>query len=278
MKVKSLPVKSGDRYLIPGDIHFGIEDPAALSLLTKAGIDAGCNGMILIGDTFDSYGISRHPKSAKVLKNRKRTTVAEEKESAEPWFRSWANNFDNLHMLSGNHEAWFSYIQDQFPGLADTEWWDLYGSLFDGWHLHSHGTALRLGPLLICHGDELRGSLAKNSASSVLNSYPGQNTLYGHTHRVDSSTRPTWKYGTRIDHGAWTIGCMMDLETSQDNRETRVNAQIHQQGGAIVSFDTSFAGDLTFGVEIIQVLRDSGNNPGFVFRGNSYSCEASLVP
>lgn len=271
MKVHNLPVNPGDVYLIPGDVHFGVEDPAMLGLMTRAAIFANVNGMILVGDTFDSYGISRHPKSAKVLKNRKKVTVVEERESAEPWFTAW-NEFtrpERRHVITGNHEAWWDYVQDAYPGLVGTDWWELYGDLFDGWHLHNHGTALRLGPLLVAHGDEIRGSLSQQSAATVLRNYPGQNTLYGHTHRIEVSTRPTWKYGVRVAHGAWTIGTMMDLDLAQDNRETRTFAQVHQNGFAIVSFE-EVNGELAFAVEQVQILKDTTGSPYFVFRGKMF--------
>ncbi len=267
-------IKPTGSWLVPGDIHFGRHDRLSLELMTTVAEEHGVDNAILIGDSFDSYGISRHPKSAARLLRASGVTIEQEAKSAKPWFERWQYMFDQKLCITGNHEAWWELVQDEYPGLVGTEWWDLYGDLFDGWHCYKHGTALKLGPLLVAHGDELRGSLASSSAASVLRNYPGQNTLYGHTHRIDTCTRPTSKYGKPVNHGAWTIGCLMDLAAAADDRNLRQHAQVHQQGFAIVTFDVS--GE-AFQVEQVAIHNGPKDSRWAFFRGEKYIVERKVV-
>ncbi len=257
MLVRELPVKDGDRYLIPGDLHFGNNDAQATDIMTRVAAIRDVNGVILIGDTFESAGISRHGRPARKFRFGAGTIKAEEA-AARPHFADWralvtkpkakSPPKGRLHVLTGNHEHWWQGVQDEYPGLVDTPWFELYGDLFDHWHVHAEHTALKLGPLLVCHGHRLRGSLAKNTAASVLANYPGQNTLYGHTHRVDVCTRPTYKYGAPVSHGAWTIGHLRSVSDSLTDSFLGPHSESHQQGFAIVSFHEIEAG-LWFSVE-----------------------------
>lgn len=273
--IREITPKSGDVLLVPGDIHFGMEDKDALELMVLVSLDRRVNSVCLVGDTFESSGISRHPK----LRNKfriNRTTLAGEKAAAEPWMQmlrrlvhSNRKRPGGLDVLTGNHEYWWNEIQDEYPGLTDTEWFELYGDLFDGWHIHAEHTALKYGPLLVCHGHRLRGSLSKSSAAAVLANYPGQNTLYGHTHRVDSCITPSYKYGKPVRHGAWTIGTLKrsDIELKDDT--IGVNAERHLQGFALVNF-FSVEGEMRFHVDQATLDRTPSGKPYVIVGGTYY--------
>ena len=161
-------------------------------------------------------------------------------------------------------------MQDDYPGLLDTKWYELYGDLYDGWRMNGDTTALKFGPLLAVHGHRARGSIAKRSAYQVLQNYPGQNTLYGHTHRVESCTTPTFKNGLPSEHGAWTIGHMRDRERELDDANIGPFAERHQQGFALVSFFDRGDGLLGFNVELVRIHRDSGDRPLVCVGGRIY--------
>ena len=292
MLVKNIPTKPGDRYLIPGDIHFDKQDDEAVELATRVAFARKCNGVILIGDTFESAGISRHGRPGRKFRFG-RGTIKSEADAARPHLDDWraltaaarnrkparkskanarsdeGDRNGGLYVLTGNHEHWWTGVQDEFPGLVDTPWHELYGDIFDGWHIFEEHTALRLGPLLVAHGHRLRGSLSKYSAASVLANYPGQNTLYGHTHRVDTCTTPSYKYGEPVIHGAWTIGHMRNVEDSIKDSFLGPHAEKHQQGFAIVSFH-DVAGELWFDVEQATIHRASDGTPFAKMSGEVY--------
>ncbi len=277
MLVKPIAVKNGDLYLIPGDIHFDKQDDEALELMLKVSYDFGVNGVLLIGDTFNSAGISRHGRPTRKFRFGK-GTIKSEAAAASPYFnalnslvRGNRNRPGGLHVLTGNHDGpWWSGVQDEYPGLLDTPWYELYGDLFDGWHVHEEYMALKLGPLLVCHGHRLRGSLAKYSAASVLANYPGQNTLYGHTHRIDQATTPTHKYGAAVQHGAWTIGHMCDPLQELKDSFLGPHSERHQQGFALVSFHTTEDG-IRFSVNQVVIHRKASGAPYCVAAGEMFT-------
>lgn len=264
MIIREISAEDGDVHLVPGDIHFDSHDPKALDLMLKVAQAFRVNGATLVGDTFDSIGISRYPHLRRGLKLK--GTIKQEKAAAEPYIHAIeaivAGNREpgrlgGLSVLTGNHEHWWKGVQDEYPGLEDTHWYEMYGDLFDGWHVYQEYTALRLGKLLICHGHRLRGSLSKRSAATVLANYPGQNTLYGHTHRVDSCITPSYKYGAPVDHGAWTIGHMRDIHAALKDPFMGPLVEQHRQGFAIVHFH-KVRNELRFNVNQVTIDRVKG--------------------
>lgn len=238
-------------------------------------LDRRVNNVVLVGDTFESAGISRHVSLRR--RNRiRRSTIDSEKAAAEPWLDylqrlvlANRGSGGGLHVLTGNHEHWWKELQDEYPGLTDTEWFELYGDLFDGWHVHAEHTALKYGPLLVCHGHRLRGSLSKSSASAVLANYPGQNTLYGHTHRVDSCITPSRKYGEPVRHGAWTIGHLKQPDVELRDDKVGPFAERHLQGFALVNF-YEVEGEMRFGVDQVTVDRTPSGKPYAIVAGSLY--------
>lgn len=258
--------------LVPGDLHFDKQDQGAINVMLEVAAEEGVTDVCLVGDTFESAGISRHPAMRRSRNFRLgKATIKSERAAAHDTITELRKiaRVGGLHVLTGNHEAWWSGVQDDYPGLEDTEWFELYGDLFDGWRIHEEYTALRYGPLLVAHGHRLRGSLSKYSAATVLSNYPGQNTLYGHTHRIDEATTPTYKYGNQVAHGAWTIGNLKDREAEITDPHTGPYAEKHQQGfGLIRFFDRG--GVLGFNVDKVRIHRDSNDNPLAVVGRNIY--------
>lgn len=275
MIVKELKPKSGDVLLVPGDIHFDQQDDEALDLVLSVACANRVNSFCLVGDTFESAGISRHGRPARRFRFG-RGTIQAEARAAEPWlkaFRYVVERFrggpGGLHILTGNHEAWWAAVQDEFPGLLDTQWPELYGDIFDGWHIHEEHVALKYGPLLVAHGHRLRGSLARASAASVLANYPGQNTLYGHTHRVDSCITPSYKYGAPVRHGAWTIGNLKRIDIELKDRFLGPHAERHLQGFALIHF-YDIEGETRFNVDLVTVDRTPSGKPYCIVGGVLY--------
>lgn len=273
MLVEEVKVKPGDSLLIPGDMHHDKQDQRAIELMIKVARAARVNHVCLVGDTFESAGISRHP-SMRRRKNVRigKGTIKAERKAAQP-------NLDALktlatrgaNCLTGNHEAWFDALQDEVPGLLDHEWWELYGDLFDGWTIRDEATALKYGPLLVCHGHRLRGSLAKYAAATILANYPGQNTVCGHNHRLSSETAPTFKYGKQVWHGAWTVGHLKDRV--EELREPNIGpySEKHQQGFAIATFFSRGRAHgedkMGFDLQLYRIHRDVNDNPMVHYSG-----------
>jgi hypothetical protein len=259
--------------LIPGDLHFDQHDGPAIAVMIDVAGATGINSVTLIGDTFESAGLSRHKSMRSARRFRyDEGTVKAEMTAARPVMQrlSALAEPNKRHILTGNHESWLEVIKEEYPGLMDTQWWELYGDLFDGWHVHGETTALQFGKLLVCHGHLLSGALSKNSAAAVLANYPGQNTLYGHTHRVDEATTPTWKYGRATANGAWTIGHLKLREAELEDAAMAPHARRHQQGFALVNFFDYGADALGFEVRKVPIMRDRSDRPFVVLDGKVY--------
>lgn len=274
MLVREIDTWPGDVIGVPGDIHADKQDNEALRILFDVFRAFRVNTGVLVGDTMDSIGISRYPRLARDYRWGK-GTIESEGNAIRPWLERFdalvSSNRDGhriggLHALTGNHERWTRFLADDYPGFLDTPWHEYYGDVFDGWHVWDEATALKFGPLLICHGHRLRGSLSVYSAASVLRNYPGQNTLYGHTHRVDSAVTPTYKYGVPVDHGAWTIGHMRDIRYELADPNLGPNAERHKQGGAVIHF-FSVDGELRFKVDQVTIERKRDGKPFAVVAG-----------
>lgn len=251
----------------PGDPHFPRQDDAALACMTAAvegtmellGIRRDEAELCFTGDVFSSEGFSPHPALKKA--SMKGGTVADEKREFAPWSNTWRGLFGKCRAMGGNHEAW----QDTSNALDGLGWWEAYGEVLDGWEVHPEGTKLRYGSLVVAHGHDLRGALAKHSAASVLAEYPGQNTLYGHTHRLQQATTPTLKYGDPVVQGAWTVGMMAARNKERVDRRMRSITDRHQQGFALVHFAPSGA----FKVELCEVF-SKGNRRTTIACGKEY--------
>lgn len=278
MKVKTIEVAAGDVLLVPGDMHFDQQDQGAIDVMLRVAAAACVNQVCLVGDTFESTGISRHHGMRTARKFRTgKGTIKQEGEAAMPTIlalraqvRATRDDQLGLHMLTGNHEAWWSGVQDEFPGLLDTPWYELYGDLFDGWQVHEEHMALKYGTLLVCHGHRLRGSLNKNSAAAVLANYPGQNTMYGHTHRIDQCTTPTFKYGIPSCHGAFSVGGLKDRDIEIRDGMLGPHSEKHQQGFGLTSFFSRGAGLLGFDAQVVRIHRDGDDRPMAVYNGEVY--------
>lgn len=265
MIVKQLKVSRGDKFLIPGDIHFPLHDPDLLSLLCSHSGSWGVGGVILIGDTFDCFGLSRHQKNAAQAATR--GSIAREVAAAKPWLARLGEGMKYREALTGNHEDWFDDLVDENPALEGMTWDYAYSGALTGWNVRPYGTALKVGKLLVTHGCELAGSLSKHSAKSVLGNYPGQNTMYGHTHRVDVATAISYKYGKQEKHSAWTIGHSRDPDVVMSDKVQRSWARSWEQGFALL---TITGDDGSFNVDIIRPFKHNGGTHAFV-EGKLYS-------
>lgn len=265
MNVTHVPTKAGDVLLVPGDIHFPLADDGAVELMIKVAKGVGVNNVCLIGDTFESAGLSRH-KSLRAARNfvDRGGTIKAETKAARPMFQALKRMCKpgTLRALGGNHDAsWWAAVQDDYPGLMDTEWYELYGDLFDGWHMYDDMAALKYGALLISHGHNLLGSTSRGAAAAVLKNYPGQNSLFGHNHKLDVATTPTFKDGLPVAHGAWSCGHLKRRDVEMGDRFMGKFAASHQQGFALVSFFNRGDDALGFDVSLVRIHRDNKDRP-----------------
>jgi hypothetical protein len=162
--------------------------------------------------------------------------------------RATATGGRNLYG-AGNHEGRWNRFVAENPGLAGVPWSTPYRNSIDGWELFDQGYEWYLGPLTVCHGDELVGSCTKYSTASVAGRYPRENLLYGHTHRMEQHTETIWSQGVPHEHGVWTTGHGQDVSRVDWAKRTR-----WRLGFAVVQF-WPLGRDVGFSVTQHEVFR-----------------------
>lgn len=205
-------VEAGDVYLIPGDIHFPVQDADAVSAMAnwfemEYPEAEYRRGVILQGDTIDAHSVSRHQRKPARMAAFPR--LVDECETARP-FLSWAGAQElGATYIEGNHEDWVTDLVDAQPGLSGAP-----GMVFpklvglddiDGIEWLPQGAWVQLGDLVaICHGDAHR---FPRRLAAIRNRYPFQFTAYGHTHQ---SGMTFWTVvdadGKESTYGAMNVG------------------------------------------------------------------------
>jgi hypothetical protein len=204
-----LAVSPGDRILVFHDVHFPIHDPAAMDVVVEAAQVLGCTTAIADGDIFDYNAVSKHRKSA--VQAIQYGSLAAEGESGREAMQAIRAAVPHCIYKRGNHEERLDRVVDDNPGLLGAmEWWTPIADAVDGWDCLPGDPIIKAGPVSVFHGHELSGSISANPARAVLSRYPGQNTVAGHNHQVDSATTPTMRDGKQVVHGCWFGGHLSD--------------------------------------------------------------------
>lgn len=261
---KVVPV-DGYKVLIPGDIHGGIQDDDVLGLLTEIGEKEKVDALVLIGDTHDCSGVSPYRTNV----DKYLSTLEDEDEAIEWFVEDFKDQGCEVFALAGNHERWVLKFLAENPGLGkNLKWHSMFPRTYKGVKCLPYAGMLKIGSLLFEHGHELNGALSILSAKTVWSRYPGQNTLYGHTHRQDQWVVPTSKDGIPVMHGAWTIGHCSIPEKHRDYAAQSLSSWV--QGGALVEWYKLPTGELHHRVNTLSVFRDKRNRPYICYNGNLY--------
>lgn len=263
-------IKDGSVLLVPGDLHFGACDLVVYYLMLRAAEDAGITHAVLQGDNFDCAGLSTHTKRAKSQNTGGLTVEREIDEARVPLsdLRALVKANNHCVAMAGNHENRVNRHVDEFPALDGVVTWDrVYADALVWWDCLPHGSFVQAGALSIFHGDQLKGSLSRYPAEKVLAEYPGQSSMFGHSHRVNSSTKPTWKQGRQVMHGAWNVGHMADIAHPS---MAYASDPSWEQSFALVRFHKDKEGTLLFNVSQARVIRDSRNRPTVMVDGKAY--------
>jgi hypothetical protein len=263
MNTYTLHSPPGSCYLVPGDIHFPVQDEAAMGLMRRVAEALGVTDLVLPGDVYDVFGLSSFPKEAKQMFKHGR--LIDEVDASRP-FREWTRRFRTVTFLPGNHEHRIVRLQAAMPGLAGTPWWRFLE--LDTWpnlYILDFDDVIRIGPLQIEHGNKLKGSSHPLSpAAAVLAQHPHQLTLFGHTHRAGSAYRTRWNYDGQELYGAWNTGTMVDFQ--QVDYEKRPN---WQQAFTLVDV-YSVDGKTMVDPEVVVIHRDSRSRPFCRARGRVF--------
>lgn len=202
-------MKGPMRVLRMSDLHIPYHAKDAIEIAIRYGKDNGADTILLSGDVFDFYAISRWEKDP-----RKRNLGAEI-ESGRRFLGYLRSEFPDADIIfkEGNHEErWESYLRSKAPellGLEEFSWQGVY-------RLNDHGIdhvgdrrPIKLGKLMDIHGHEYRFNISNpvNPARGLF--LRGKvHAICGHFHQSSQHSEK------RLDNhviSTWSTGCLCDL-------------------------------------------------------------------
>lgn len=261
----SLRPPDGTRIAVMSDVHIGIHDEPAIRTLIECFEREGVTWAIANGDIHDCAAVSPH-------KGKARRAVATSGQLAEEaasgrWIIDWLQTRAETFIGEGNHEDWINDLALETNTVGTTTVTSMLG-LPEGPHFHTlpHGYQIRIGSLVLEHGDLIPGG-GQHKAANILRRFPNQTTIVGHHHIDDYSilSHPD-QSGVQCSHA---VHCLGHLSLPEAHSEYAGRMPAWQQGGGIVTiwYDD---GKPRFTVDHILIHRDRRNRPVFEYRGHVY--------
>lgn len=212
-----------------GDPHYPIHDEQAIGAVLNLARDLGVDHYV-VSDAVDFFSLSTYAKDAERVLGGS-FTVWSEAESAQPFWRELLADGARVDLVPGNHEHRLRRFVDLNPGLYDHPSFDLENvlALPEGVVCHEYRAQLRIGSLVIEHGDQLRGALTKHGPATVVDRYPHQSTVYGHTHRLASARVTSWGPNGPVTRFAASAGHLSSIR-----KQTWISDPVWQSGAVLL--------------------------------------------
>ena len=176
-----------DLLLIP-DCHFPVHDQKCIEAVMEFIADRKPNHIVQIGDFYDAHALMRFAPEFRRVRGYG-GTLWEEALSGQPFWKHCVKHAGKVDFLPGNHEERLQRWTNEHPGFHDHPAMEL-SKIFgipEGVNVHNFGAKLRIGNIVVCHGDNLRKGRGTPMylAANILKKYPNQHTFFGHWHRLD---------------------------------------------------------------------------------------------
>jgi hypothetical protein len=213
------PSGQTERILIVPDAHFPFEDKVAWALMLKAARGFKPDHVVVLGDLFDFYTVSFHPKDPT-----RKVNLEREIEAGSQALRDLEGlGAKRKTLLGGNHEFRLQrYLMEKAPALYGMVKLDEILKLAErGWVHVPYMDHVKIGSVFFSHEFGAHGMNAHRSARQVMNA----STAMGHSHRqaleyrslADGSVCVAAMFGHLIDLStidychrgqamAWTLG------------------------------------------------------------------------
>ena len=267
-KLTADEVPDGSLIAVLSDIHIPHHDARALHAVIECCENEGVTHVVLNGDIADCGVGSRHPSK----KARDTIVMGDLPRSIESgrWIYDWART-RNAILTRGNHEAWLESRIAEDPVMQAVTPEALLGLPESGvgWLVLPSKSRLRLGSLVIEHGDGLfpTGSGGENPGARIKRVAPDQTTLIGHLHR-DFFTCWTTRDENDVPrtHAAMGTGHISD---EGKHVEYAGSYPCWQQSFALIRTWTDFY-KMRFTIIKPLIHRDTRNKPVFEYNGRVY--------
>lgn len=167
-----------ERDFVVPDCHHPYVDKGAWRVALGVGGEFKPHRVIVMGDFWDGYCISRHRKNP----NRNRMLEVEIKAANKALDQLEALKADHCHFIQGNHEESLErYLMDRAPELFNIVTVPgLFNLKARGWTYTPYRDHLKIGRVHYTHDVENAGARAHETAEA---DYQG-NIVIGHTHRA----------------------------------------------------------------------------------------------
>lgn len=196
-----------DKVLVISDLHMPYHDVEAIETALNFGLRKEVNTIIINGDLFDFYKLSRFEKDL-----RKRD-IGYEIECGKIFLKRLRELFPEALIVYylGNHDLWYKrFLYSKAPellGIAEVELNFILGLKELNIVYLDNNRGITLGDLNIRHGHEFFGSGGVHPARTYYLKAKA-NILVSHVHRTSFFQANDIK---RKIHGGWSIGCLSDL-------------------------------------------------------------------
>lgn len=172
--------------LIVPDCHFPVQDQHAIDAVMEFIADQKPDQIVQLGDFYDANSLATFASEARRVRNFG-GTLAEEAKAGRPFWEHCIANSPKVDFIIGNHEARLQRWTNEhiaFDGHPAMDFRTIF-DIPDAVRIHGSGAKLRIGNIVIAHGDKLRKGGGMYLAANILKKMPMQNTFLGHFHRVD---------------------------------------------------------------------------------------------
>lgn len=191
---------------IMSDVHVPFHSMSALTCVIKYFREEKIDCLIMNGDIFDFYSISRHEKE-KDLRD-----FAKEIEMGRNFLQKVRDLFPTIpiYYKMGNHEArWQKYLNEQaeeFAALHEMQFEQFFRLDKLNMIYIPDWQGIELADLLVLHGQEIMAGGMNPSQSTWNKTFC--NTLIGHVHRTTNTIK---KNGFKEFFHSYSTGCLTQL-------------------------------------------------------------------
>lgn len=161
------------------DVHCPFHDPRAVGVALERLAAWGPDLVVLGGDQFDHYSISRYDKSPA-----RREAVQDEYDAGQPIWRDVDSLGGDVAWITGNHDARIQGMISANPGLHGLRCLDVSraAELPARWRVLPDQAMIDLGPALLLHGNVNGGPRSFNPGMMLR--FLRRSCVFGHFHQA----------------------------------------------------------------------------------------------
>lgn len=267
----TLLLEPGSRVLVLPDCHYPNHDADSIDLVLRAAKDIGVTSAIHLGDLLDFYSVSRWEKDAALAAEV--GEISDEVRSALPLF-NFLNSLKNGWIwLEGNHEVRFKAYASKSPTLRSLGYSvkkllnEVDSTILSNCVYLESDTRLVLNPSTVLeHGHNMGRSLKPKAEYALLDDYPEQTSIIGHTHKIFNSHKTVHgRSGVPIIRSVYSVGHLSD-----ETKQNYVKDPKWQEGFMILTAYTDNMKEYRYNYHQIIIEKDAHGRPSFTLWGKVY--------